>query len=220
EELRDKFGVKVIAAPGYGTVDTWYIGYQCLDCPPGVFHAHDDQTYIEIVDEESGKNLPPGTTGMMLATPFPRRLTPIVRYLVGDKAIWLPDKCSCGRTTPLFKLLGRGDDVLRVGYDSIDYNFIQETAKKVGNISSTIQMEKRRENGRDLLIVRAESDSPPCSHAELVQKFSAEILNARPSLRAFIEKKTVWPLKVEILPTGTIPRNSRTGKLTRVIDSL
>ncbi|MEL6546094.1 MAG: AMP-binding protein, partial [Myxococcota bacterium] len=52
EELMTRFGVRTVAAPGYGTVESWYIGYQCAECPRGVFHAHDDQTYIEIVDEE------------------------------------------------------------------------------------------------------------------------------------------------------------------------
>ena len=52
---------------------------------------------------------------MLYATALPRRLTPIVRYRVGDRARWLGCRCACGRTTPLFELLGRGDDILRIG---------------------------------------------------------------------------------------------------------
>lgn len=60
DEVRARFGTKTIRAPGYGTVDTWYIGYQCEHAPLGVFHAHDDQCYIEIVDEdENGKLVVP-----------------------------------------------------------------------------------------------------------------------------------------------------------------
>jgi len=115
QEIEKTFGTKVILAPGYGTVDTWYLGYQCSLSPTGVFHAHDDQVYIESVNEETGELAPPGEIGMMYATSFPRRVTPIVRYRVGDRMKWLPDLCACGRTTPVFQLLGRGDDVLRIG---------------------------------------------------------------------------------------------------------
>src|SRR5262249_34222306 len=59
-EVRDKYGVEIVAAPGYGTVESWYLGYQCLSCPTGVFHAHDDQSYLEIVDEETGRACKPG----------------------------------------------------------------------------------------------------------------------------------------------------------------
>ncbi|MBF0410472.1 MAG: hypothetical protein HQM10_24215 [Candidatus Riflebacteria bacterium] len=220
EELQKKLGVKLIAAPGYGTVDTWYIGYQCLHCPPGVFHAHDDQTYIELIDEETGAACPPGKAGTMLATPFPRRITPVVRYLVGDRAQWLENKCQCGRTTPLFKLLGRGDDVLRIGFDSIDYNFIQDAALHINGLSGTIQMEKRRISGKDQFIIRVESEAHVDKHVALAKELSEKILSLRPSLKSFIEKGTVFPIEIEILPLAAIPRNSRTGKLTRVIDSI
>ena len=130
-EIEKNFGTKIICAPGYGTVDTWYLGYQCLKCPPGVFHAHDDDVFLEIVDEETGRACGSDEAGMLYATAFPRRVTPIVRYRVGDRVKWLGNLCGCGRTTPLFQLLGRGDDVLRIGYDSVDYAFIQSACSRL-----------------------------------------------------------------------------------------
>lgn len=219
-ELREKFGVNLIAAPGYGTVDTWYIGYQCLQTETGVFHAHDDQCFIEIVSEDTGQLCVPGEVGMLYATALPRRLTPIVRYRVGDRAQWLGERCSCGRTTPLFKLLGRGDDVLRVGFDSVDYNYIQESVSQVKGLLGTVQMEKLREEGKDRLVIRAETDLPASEYNRLSQTLDRQIVDNRPSLRHFIEDGTVWPLKVEISPAGSLPRNPRTGKLIRVIDAI
>jgi len=215
-ELRERFGVRQIAAPGYGTVDTWYIGYQCAVCPTGVFHAHDDQCYMEIVDEASGGHCAPGQPGMLYATAMPRRLTPVVRYRVGDRARWLDGMCPCGRTTPIFELLGRGDDVLRVGFDSIDYAYIQDCVRRVRGLLGSVQMRKEREAGRDRLVVRVETRVR--SRQALAGALSREILSRRPTLEKSVAQKSVWPVRVEFLAPGRLPRNPRTGKLIRVID--
>lgn len=220
KEIQEKFGVKTILAPGYGTVDTWYLGYQCTATPTGVFHAHDDEVYIELVNEDTGQHCAPGEVGMMYATAFPRRLTPIVRYRVGDRAKWLAEPCPCGRTTPLFKLLGRGDDVLRIGYDSMDYQAVQDAVLKVPGLSGTVQMEKQRLEGRDLLILRIESELPEAEWEGAAKRLETELVEARPALRDFMVKKTIWPLRIEIQAPGTLPRNPRTGKLIRVIDAI
>jgi phenylacetate-coenzyme A ligase PaaK-like adenylate-forming protein len=217
-EIENKFGTKTILAPGYGTVDTWYIGYQCEKTGTGVFHAHDDQTYIEIVNEDTGEAVTPGEAGMMYATAFPRRVTPIVRYRVGDRAMWLAERCACGRTTPLFQLLGRGDDVLRIGYDSVDYNAVQAHVLTVPGLSGSIRMEKEREEGKDRLVIKIETEVAVSNRPVLANRFAETFVEARPSLRDFVKKGTVWPIRVELVDPGTLPRNPKTGKLIRVVD--
>lgn len=219
-EMESKVGVSLIAAPGYGTVDTWYLGYQCDNSKPGEFHAHDDQVYLEIVNESTGNHCKVEEAGMLYATAFPRRLTPIVRYMVGDRAKWVDESCKCGRTTPKFLLLGRGDDVLRIGYDSIDYAAIQLLVTKVPGLTGMVQMQKARKNGRDQLIIRVEADLPDSEFSRVRDALSCLILEDRPSLRDFIKKETIEPLSVEILKVGMLPLNPRTGKLVRVIDAI
>lgn len=219
-EIEEAWGAQIIAAPGYGTVDSWYIGYQCLYCPTGVFHAHDDQCYIEIVREETSQHCLPNEIGMVYATAFPRRLTPIVRFRVGDKAMWLDAPCPCGRTTPLFKLLGRGDDVLRIGFDSVDYNFIQQAVSRVPGLSGTVQMEKQRLQGRDKLIIRVETEAFIEERQRLKELLEDEVVGKRPTLKKLINEGQVWPLEVELVNKGSLSRNERTGKLMRVIDVL
>lgn len=243
-ELREQFGVEFIGAPGYGTVDTWYIGYQCRFSPTGTFHAHDDQCYVEIVDEETGTHCTGQkdnqTSGMLYATPLVRRLTPIVRYRVGDRAHWLnEDACACGRRTPRFRLLGRGDDVLRIGYDSVDYNYVQATIAKFKELSGTVQMLKKRVDGKDQLCIRVEASTETSVEAStetnieagsetkletrgesLASRVAAELTEARPTLRDHVKKGTVLPVLVEILKPGSIERNQRTGKLIRIVDAI
>jgi phenylacetate-coenzyme A ligase PaaK-like adenylate-forming protein len=217
-ELRERFGVRQVLTHGYGTVDTWYLGYQCAACPTGVFHAHDDQVFLEVWDEESHRPCAAGQAGMLYASVWFRRLTPLVRYRVGDRARWLSERCACGRTTSLFELLGRGDDILRIGFDSIDYGYVQACVSRVPGLLGSVQMEKQREAGRDRLVLRVETRVPakvkPARAAALVR----EILSRRPTLQKVVAQKTVWPIRVELLDEGRLPRNPRTGKLIRVID--
>jgi phenylacetate-CoA ligase len=220
EEVKRKFGTQIVAAPGYGTVDTWYIGYQCADCGTGEFHVHDDDCFLEIVDTDTGEACEDGNVGTMLATALPRKIMPIVRYRVGDLGRWIPEACKCGRTTRKFKLLGRGDDVLRIGFDSVDYNYIQDVCLKSKLGSGTIQVEKMRKEGKDQLIVRVETDAKKDLWPEISKKLESAIVDNRPTLRKAISNQSVWPIVVELKEMNTLPRNPKTGKLIRVIDAI
>ncbi|NDC25096.1 MAG: phenylacetate--CoA ligase family protein [Proteobacteria bacterium] len=219
-EIKRKFGTNTILAPGYGTVDTWYIGYQCEETPSGVFHAHDDQCFIEIVNEEKQQAAEPNQVGMLYATAYPRKITPIVRYRVGDLAMWLERPCPCGRTTPLFKLFGRGDDVLRIGYDSVEYASIQECVLKVAGVSGTVQLVKSRKAGKDLLEIRVESEEPQQEFARLERELHKVIVESRPAFQMMIQKGLIEPLQVKIVPVNSIERNQRTGKLIRIREDI
>jgi len=217
-ELRERFGVKQIATHGYGTVDTWYLGYQCAACPTGVFHAHDDQVFLEVWDEEAGRPCAAGRAGMLYATVWSRRLTPLVRYRVGDRARWLGEPCACGRTTPVFELLGRGDDILRIGFDSIDYGYVQDCVGRVRGLLGSVQVQKEREAGRDRLKVRVETRAPAKARRALAAALARELLARRPTLAKSVAHRSIWPLRVELFDEGKLPRSPRTGKLIRVVD--
>jgi phenylacetate-CoA ligase len=219
-ELRDRFGAQQVLAPGYGTVDSWYLGYQCGHCTNGIFHAFDDMVHLEVLHEETQKHCKPDEVGILHATVLERFLMPIVRFKVGDKARMLSRRCDCGRTTPLFELLGRGDDMLRIGYDSLDYKTMQELIVKFKKSNGSLQMEKKRKDGKDLLILRLETQNPQSDHDDMTRDFIELLLKERPSLREFISKGTVWPVTVEWWKPGTLPQNPKTGKLIRVIDSI
>jgi len=220
-EMQEKFGAQIIQAPGYGTIDSWYLGYQCDRCANGFFHAFDDMVHLEIVNEDENRACAQGEVGMLHATALHRTLTPIIRYRVGDKARWVKESgCACGRTTPRFELLGRGDDVLRIGYDSVDYSFMQALVERIPGASGRVQLEKKRREGRDQLIVRIETARPCEEHARMTEELVKTFVRERPSFAEFLKKGTIWPLEVEWLRENQLPQNPRTGKLIRVIDSV
>jgi phenylacetate-CoA ligase len=95
----------------YGTVDVGCLGYECIERHG--MHVPDD-VIVEIVDPETGKKLPHGTAGEIVATNF-NPTFPMIRYGTGDLSLISEDACPCGRTSmKLVKILGRTDQATKV----------------------------------------------------------------------------------------------------------
>jgi hypothetical protein len=68
---------------------------------------------IQIVDH-GGREVQPGKIGRVIATTLENELMPLVRYDMGDYAVAIEDKCSCGRTLPLIgNIIGRSLNLFR-----------------------------------------------------------------------------------------------------------
>ena len=80
------------------------------------------------------------------------------------------------------------------------------------------EIEKQREAGRDRLVIRIETGSSAGEWSAIASRLEKKIMSVRPALGDFIKKGTVWPLSIELVKPGTLPRNPKTGKLIRVVD--
>ena len=59
-------------------------------------HMREADMLFEIIDPQSGKNLPPGEMGEVVFTTLTRSGMPLIRYRTGDWSRNLPGKCVCG----------------------------------------------------------------------------------------------------------------------------
>jgi len=79
-----------------------------IECPGGRetgFHTYPDLDLFEVVDPETGEQLPDGTTGELVYTPLDGRGSLILRYRTGDLVDggMTREPCpACGRTVPRF----------------------------------------------------------------------------------------------------------------------
>ena len=89
------------------------IGTAAVDGPCGRMHPLTDDFLFEILREDLGAPAPPGEVGYLVITALRRRATPMIRYLTGDLACLVPERCSCGAEFTL-ELHGRKDDVVEV----------------------------------------------------------------------------------------------------------
>ncbi|OKP03675.1 acyl-CoA reductase [Xenorhabdus eapokensis] len=114
------FGVTLIRSTIYGSVDAGPMGHACAASEDGVFHLMADTQWLEILNLENDQPVAEGETGRLIFTSLHREAQPVLRYDLGDLGCWINQPCSCGLTSPRFRLKERHGSLLRVG--SIFFN--------------------------------------------------------------------------------------------------
>lgn len=98
----------------YGSVENCGLA---TECEHGRLHVSPDFGIIEIVDDE-GNPVAAGVEGRVLCTGLLNSAQFLVRYDIGDRAVWSEEECPCGRRhlPVLERIVGRVEDVV-VGRD-------------------------------------------------------------------------------------------------------
>lgn len=219
EYLGRVLGVEVFASLGYTSNDTGAVGYPCARCAGGLHHVHEDLHLVEIVDPETMEPAPEGRPGKILLTNLHRRLMPTIRYDIGDEGRWVPGRCDCGRKTRMMELMGRSDDMLRVGGGPVSPESVAGAVNSVPGLSGHLQMVVRVSGHLDQLLVRAErKPGAEVDAAEASTAVRAKLYELSKELKAWREKGLIAETAVEILPSGALPRNPRTGKIRLTVD--
>jgi phenylacetate-CoA ligase len=112
--LEELWGARV--SDTYGLSDVW--GTLAGECEEreGLHFCGQDATLVELVDPESGDQLPidTGASGELVFTHLRREATPLIRFRSRDIAEIVAVECECGRTGFRFRVMGRSDDMFRV----------------------------------------------------------------------------------------------------------
>lgn len=215
--LKKVFRTEIIRSAGYASVDAGPVGFQCPSCPGTVHHLLTDYQYMEIVDPESGRRLPPGQQGEIVITNLRRKLFPVIRYRTGDSGRILKNRCVCGRESPLFELLGRCDDVIRAGTVSVHPDEIECLLDAEG-VSHIFQIVAKSEGIKEHLIVTIEAQDGCGDRRLLAESIRSAVLERNVELREALQEGWLGAFSVEVVPRDSIPRVSRTGKIRKVVD--
>jgi phenylacetate-coenzyme A ligase PaaK-like adenylate-forming protein len=107
----------------YGMTETGFgLGVQCL-AKKGC-HLRDTDFLIEIVDPDTGAQLPQGQFGEVVISSLQLRAMPLIRYRTGDISRILAPPCECGGVLPLLDTV-RGR-VKNIGAGSASIHRIDE----------------------------------------------------------------------------------------------
>jgi phenylacetate-CoA ligase len=204
-------GVKVQSI-GYASVDAGLLGFWDESCAGDEHRAFGAETIYEIIDENTGAVIEDvGVEGKAYVTYLARRLMPVIRYPVGDRAMWSePKGVSLDRR---FKLLGRSDEGARVGPVSVFFDDVYEAFHAEGVQLVGLQLVTKHFDHRDQLIVRLVP-----AQAQSAQNLIELLLKARPMLSSEVQKGNIHRPAVEIVAMDGLEKNQRTGKTKRVID--
>lgn len=141
QEVADYWGVPV--AEHYGSTQTTLHMATCERGPTpggerGLLHNFGDLVLLEVIDPRSGLHVAPGEEGEIVVTTLFRRMVPVIRFRIGDRARFLPaSACPCGRPFDGVEAgtITRYDDMLKVK----GVNFWPQTADTIVFASAAVE---------------------------------------------------------------------------------
>ncbi|MFE3498968.1 phenylacetate--CoA ligase family protein [Kitasatospora sp. NPDC059160] len=204
-----------VSSIGYAAVDAGLLGRPVPGPDTRVHRAFTPETVVEILDDHTGEPIDTeGVPGRVVVTDLRRRLMPVLRYPVGDRAEWTD--VATGR----FRILGRAQEGVRVGPVSLytqDVLDLVRAADPAGRVIG-VQLVVRRWEGRDGLVLRLACDGDPTGLPELASDVTTAVHTARPLYPEAAAAGHVHPLSVTWVRPHELAVNPRTGKLIRVLD--
>jgi phenylacetate-CoA ligase len=203
-----------VCSLGYASVDAGVLAAPVQGEPDARVHrVHALQKLVEIVDDETGEPIrEAGRPGRLLATDLVRRLMPLIRYPVGDRAAWVD------YADRRFRLLGRADDGARVGPVTIYLEDVRVVIEELAGDQPVagFQAVQRRRDAKDELVLRIGGEvSEP---ERLAEAISTRFDELRPMFGEHVRAGLINPLVVEFVPAGLIKVNPRSGKIIRLVD--
>ncbi|MCR5847296.1 MAG: phenylacetate--CoA ligase [Lachnospiraceae bacterium] len=196
-ELYDIYGLTEIYGPGIG-----------INCPgETAMHCFDDYLYIEIINPETGENVPDGEEGEIVITTLVKEGAPLLRFRTHDLSRIVPGECKCGCKYPRLDIIkGRSDDMFKIHGVNMFPALVEEMLAKVEGATSEYRVTLAHEDdkNRDVFLLTVEGEG----------RISFENM-AKEITGVFKTYVGVTP-RVTVVPIGTLPRSEK--KTKRVTD--
>ncbi len=200
-KAHDIYGLSEIMGPGVA-----------MDCHnQNGLHIWEDHFIPEIINPDTGENLPEKTTGELVFTTLTKQAFPLIRYRTRDISSLNYDKCECGRTcVRMAKPSGRSDDMLIIRGVNVFPSQIETVLLDMGETAPHYMIIVDRVNNRDTLEIQVEmSDKLISDEVKRVEDIKAKIARNVESILGISAKITLVEAK-------SIQRSE--GKAKHVID--
>lgn len=196
----DIYGLSEIAGPG--------VSFECKE-QTGM-HINEDFFYPEIIDPETGEQLPDGEYGELVFTCIGKEALPLLRYRTRDICKLSHKPCSCGRTlVKMSKTRGRTDDMLIIRGINVFPSQVEHVLLSL-NMEPNYQIIVDRKNNLDTMEVQVEMSD---------QMFSDKVRNLEDvehNIAAALQFTLNIAAKIRLVEPKSLPRSE--GKAKRVID--
>ncbi|HPW51178.1 MAG TPA: phenylacetate--CoA ligase, partial [Spirochaetota bacterium] len=198
----NNYGLSEMNGPG--------VAFECEEL--GGMHIWEDFYIPEIINPDTGENLPDGETGELVITHINREAMPIFRYRTRDLTRIIPEPCPCGRTHKrIDRMKGRTDDMLIISGVNIFPSQIESVLMNIPEVGNNYQIVVDRENNLDKIHIKVELYSK-MFHGDI-----KELDSLRKNITDLLKSTIIVTPKIELLEPGSLPPS--TGKAVRVIDN-
>ena len=194
-ELYDIYGLTEIYGPGIGINCKYDTG----------MHYWDDYLYLEIIDPQTGKNVPDGEWGEIVITTLVKEGAPLIRFRTHDLSRIIPGECPCGSKFPRIDVItGRSDDMMKIKGVNVFPKQIEEILGTFPELSSEYQIRISHLDGKDSMRIYVEASG------------SNDFKALQQKIAAAVKSKIGFTPIVYVVELGFLPRSEKKSK--RVID--
>ena len=199
-KAHDIYGLTEMAGPG--------VSFEC-DEQKGM-HIQEDHFIAEIINPETGEQLPEGEVGELVFTAITKKAFPLLRYRTRDLCRLTKEKCACGRThMRMSKIMGRSDDMMVVKGVNVWPSQIEQVLFTLGYQANYLIVVDR-ENNKDSIELNVEKTP------DMAADPSYDVAKATAQIVAGLKNMLGIKVEVNIVEPETIVRSE--GKAKRVVD--
>jgi len=203
-ELEAKWGARVTEAMGIGDIAVSLFG-EC-EAQDGMHFSGRGLVHMELIEPESGEPvaLEDGASGELVLTHLKAEAAPMLRFRTRDHVVVRMGTCSCGRTAPRIRCVGRTDDMLIVRGVNVFPGAIREVVARFSPLVTGVIMVEPRARGVKQpapLPVTVEGAGPGAD-----QTLAAEIAQA-------IRDRLMVSAEVRLVPPHSLPRSTYKSRL-------
>jgi phenylacetate-CoA ligase len=203
--LQEAWGAKVTEAMGIGDIAATLWG-EC-EAQAGMHFSGRDFVHFELIEPESGVSLPieDGASGELVYTHLRREAAPLLRFRSRDHVVVQSGPCSCGRTSPRIRCIGRTDDMLIVRGVNLFPSAVREVVSEFqpavsGPISIRPQKKGFRQDPPLRIVVEVGEGHEP-----------GEALAT--AIRERLRERLLVTAEIALAPYGSLPRSDYKSKL-------
>jgi phenylacetate-CoA ligase len=208
-QLEELYGI--MALDIYGLSEVLGPGVGCECAVKDGLHIFEDHFIVEIVDPETGKQVPDGERGELVFTTLTKEALPIIRYRTRDISVIRREQCACGRThARIERITGRTDDMLIIRGVNVFPSQIESVLLEFGETEPHYQLVVDRKGSLDNLEVWVELSSSMFSDRV---RFLEDLEHR---LRHKILSVLGISARIKLVEPHTIPRSE--GKAKRIVD--
>ncbi|MDD4797648.1 MAG: phenylacetate--CoA ligase [Eubacteriales bacterium] len=210
KQIENRLGIR--ASDIYGLSEVMGPGV-AIECEQqNGLHVFEDHFIPEIIDPDTGVQLPYGTTGELAFTSLTKEAFPVIRYRTRDLTYLDDARCSCGRThVRMGRIMGRCDDMLIIRGVNVFPTQVESVLTKYSDVEPHYLLVVNRQGTLDTLEVRIEMSE------RLFSDEVRKVEEVRRRIAADIESVLGMSITLKLVEPKSIERSQ--GKAKRVLDN-